>query len=148
MREAIGGTILLYIVLIFLFVYIAFMAIVINYGRVFRSKNAVVSYIEQYEGMTDKTKEVIDKQVVAKQGYNGPVCICYNIAPNKNKYYTVKLIVEFSMPLVRKELYPKLAITGQTSGIPNLKSGSKDIASIPECSSGYFAVSGSGRCDV
>ena len=48
MREAIGGTILLYIVLIFLFVYIAFMAIVINYGRVFRSKNAVVSYIEQY----------------------------------------------------------------------------------------------------
>ena len=87
MREAIGGTILLYIVLIFLFVYIAFMAIVINYGRVFRSKNSVVTYIEQYEGFSEDTKAVIDSQVIVKQGYNGPVCVCYNLAPNNNKYY-------------------------------------------------------------
>lgn len=146
MREAIGGTILLYIVLIFLFVYIAFMAIVINYGRVFRSKNSVVTYIEQYEGLSDNTIDVINSNVIVKQGYNGPICVCYNMAPNNNKYYNIKLVVEFTMPLVSRSMYPKLAITGQTSGIPALKSGSNDIDSIQSCSEGYTLVSGTGSC--
>ena len=146
MREAIGGTILLYIVLIFLFVYIAFMAIVINYGRVFRSKNSVVTYIEQYEGFTEETKTVIENQVIAKQGYDGPICACYNMAPNNNKYYSIKLVVEFTMPLVSRDMYPKLAISGQTSGIPTLKSGGKDLDSIEDCSEGYTLVAGTGTC--
>ena len=50
MRESIGGIFLLKIVLIFLAVYVGFMAIVINYGKYYRYKNAIINKIEQNEG--------------------------------------------------------------------------------------------------
>ena len=50
MRESVGGLMLLKIVIIFLVVYIGFMAIVINYGKYFRFKNAIINRIEQNEG--------------------------------------------------------------------------------------------------
>ena len=53
MREAIGGTMLMQIVLVFLIVYIMFMAVVINYGRVFRAKNNLITYIETEEGFKE-----------------------------------------------------------------------------------------------
>ena len=54
MREAVGGTLLLKIVLIFLVVYIGFMAIILNYGKTFRIKNRLINYIEQEEGIIKK----------------------------------------------------------------------------------------------
>ena len=67
MRESIGGILILKIVLIFLAVYIGFMAIVINYGKYFRYKNAIINKIEQNEGY--RTCEDIHNMVLST-GYS------------------------------------------------------------------------------
>ena len=53
MRDAVGGTFMMYVFLIFLAVYITFVAVAFNYARAFRVKNKVIDIIEQNEGMTN-----------------------------------------------------------------------------------------------
>lgn len=53
MKEGIGGTFMIYVLLIFLAVYITFLAVAFNYARAFRVKNKVIDYIEQNEGIVD-----------------------------------------------------------------------------------------------
>ena len=112
MREAIGGTMLMYIVIFFLFVYIAFMAVVINYGRVFRVKNGLISYIENSEGISN-----VDgvKAKANELGYaGGRIEICYTNA-GKNTYYSVRVWISFQMPLVDGTL--EIPVAGETNGI-------------------------------
>lgn len=51
MRDAVGGTFMIYVLLIFLTVYITFVAVAFNYARAFRVKNKVIDIIEQSEGI-------------------------------------------------------------------------------------------------
>ena len=51
MKEGIGGTFMIYVFLVFLAVYITFLAVAFNYARAFRVKNKVIDIIEQNEGM-------------------------------------------------------------------------------------------------
>ena len=62
MREAIGGTFLFNIMIVFIFFFAAFLAIAINYSQAFRIKNQIINYIEQYEGMNNDTSknEIVD----------------------------------------------------------------------------------------
>ena len=53
MRDAVGGTFMIYVFLIFLAVYITFVAVAFNYARAFRVKNKVIDIIEQSEGIED-----------------------------------------------------------------------------------------------
>ena len=53
MKEGIGGTFMIYVLLIFLAVYITFLAVAFNYARAFRVKNKVIDIIEQNEGMDE-----------------------------------------------------------------------------------------------
>jgi len=53
MRDSVGGTFMMYVFLIFLAVYITFVAVAFNYARAFRVKNKVIDIIEQNEGMSD-----------------------------------------------------------------------------------------------
>ena len=53
MKEAVGGTFMIYVLLIFLAVYITFVAVALNYAKAFRVKNSVVDIIEQNEGMDE-----------------------------------------------------------------------------------------------
>lgn len=108
MRESVGGTLLLQIVLVFLTVYIGFMAIVINYGRVFRYKNAIINAIEQNEGYglcTDIST------MVKRLGYNGDYVISATMT-EKGAIYSVKVYIDFQVPLVRTKL--SIPISGET----------------------------------
>ena len=139
MREAIGGTILLYIVLIFLFVYICFMGVVIHYGRVFRWKNTVVSIIEQYEGLSSDAQDLIKAETFAKGYHDGNIDVCYNEAPNKkSRYYNIRMYVLFELPLAGKGV--SIPITGQTSGIPKLVKGASNDVDIISCDEGYSQI--------
>lgn len=51
MKEAFGSTFMIYILLIFLAVYITFVAVALNYAKAFRVKNSVIDIIEQNEGV-------------------------------------------------------------------------------------------------
>lgn len=53
MKEGIGGTFMIYVMLIFLAIYIAFVAVAFNYARAFKVKNKVIDIIEQNEGIRD-----------------------------------------------------------------------------------------------
>ena len=53
MRDAVGGTFMMYVLLVFLAVYITFVAVAFNYARAFRVKNKVIDIIEQNEGLDD-----------------------------------------------------------------------------------------------
>ena len=51
MRDAVGGTFMIYVLLIFLTIYITFVAVAFNYARAFKVKNKVIDIIEQNEGI-------------------------------------------------------------------------------------------------
>ena len=51
MRDSFGGTFMIYLLLIFLAVYIAFVAVAFNYARAFKVKDKVMDIIEQNEGI-------------------------------------------------------------------------------------------------
>lgn len=61
MKEAVGSTFMIYVLLIFLAVYITFVAVALNYAKAFRVKNSVIDIIEQSEGMEDDELDDINK---------------------------------------------------------------------------------------
>ncbi len=124
MREAVGGTMLMYIVVTFLIVYIVFMAFVINYGRVFRVKNALISKIENDEGINN-TEELISK--AAEMGYvNQQIDVCYTSGNNNYDYYSVRVYIRFTLPMAGSI---KIPISGQTSAIKRPKDKNTNGAS-------------------
>lgn len=113
MKEAVGGTLLLKIVLVFLIVYIMFMAVVIKYGRTFRIKNALINQIEQNEGF--RTKGEIEN-IARNLGYLRDLKACYVKLPgDKGYYYQIEIFAQFDLPLVSNTL--KIPVTGETRTI-------------------------------
>lgn len=55
MREAIGGTWITQLVIVFMFVFAAFLALSINYSKAFRVKNETLSFVEKNEGINEKS---------------------------------------------------------------------------------------------
>ena len=55
MRETIGGTWLTQLVIVFMLVFVSFLALSINYSKAFRVKNETLSFIEKNEGITTST---------------------------------------------------------------------------------------------
>ncbi|MBQ7104810.1 MAG: hypothetical protein IJN90_03035 [Bacilli bacterium] len=130
MRESIGGTLLMYLVIIFLFIYIVFMAVVINYGRVFRAKNSLISYIEAEEGFkgADSVNDFITK--ANSLNYRGPLYLCYTQGNGDTKYFSIRLAIQFDIPLTNGSA--NVWITGETSGIRNVTNNTGNN-SIEEC---------------
>lgn len=68
MRDSVGGTFMIYVFLIFLAVYITFVAVAFNYARAFRVKNKVIDIIEQNEGI-DSYSDISDNSVIGQIEY-------------------------------------------------------------------------------
>ncbi len=106
MREAIGGTQLMYIVLIFLTIYVVFMAGVIQYGKVFRQKNAIINLIEQNEGVNGlgTSENTADQNTLygyaRRVGYTRGVKACYIHVENRGYIYKIQIEYGFQMPMV------------------------------------------------
>ena len=49
MRDAFGGVFMIRLMLVFVFIFVAFTAISLNYAKAFRVKNKVIDFIEQQE---------------------------------------------------------------------------------------------------
>lgn len=133
MREAIGGTMLMYMVLFFLIIYIFFMAVVINYGRVFRAKNTLVSYIEDNEGFKEGDLPEFLKKANDVGYTSGAIDVCYS-QPNPStdtKYFSVRLYITFQLPLVNNAI--KIPITGETVGVRNVVD---NVNGITKCGEG------------
>ena len=62
MREAIGGALLIKLVMFFIVIYVCFLAIAVNYSVTFRVKNQIINLIEAYEGY-DLAKNHIEEYI-------------------------------------------------------------------------------------
>lgn len=52
MRQAIGTTWILQLVIIFMLIFVAFLSLSLNYTKAFKIKNEIITTIEKYEGLT------------------------------------------------------------------------------------------------
>lgn len=69
MREAIGGTWITQLIIIFMFIFVAYLALSINYSKAFRVKNQTLSIIEKREGINDTSLKYINSYL-KKSGYD------------------------------------------------------------------------------
>ncbi len=69
MREAIGGTWITGLVITFMLIFVAFLAIAINYTKAFQMKNDVLTVIEEREGLTHEAISLINN-FLKKNHYN------------------------------------------------------------------------------
>lgn len=127
MRDAIGGSVIITWILIFLVVVISIIAFSFNYAKAFRLKNAILDYIEDGQGLTEKVKEDI-KTKQRDFGYGNDfgengftcyqgICIKYNDITESNikmkycgskykdqdcrvGYYTVKTYIYVNVPIL------------------------------------------------
>lgn len=151
MRDAFGGAFLIKIILIFLFVYVAFMAVALNYAKAFRIKNQIINIIEQYEGYNDKIAEngLSSKEeiltYIERMGYNvsltfdnneqNRVCengYCITKKCNfKGTYYLVETFVHLELPFFSIDV--TVPISGETriiSGTIGIEGESNECNSI------------------
>lgn len=50
MKDSFGGTIMIYILILFLGIYVVFIALTLRYAQSFRVKNKIIDVIEMYDG--------------------------------------------------------------------------------------------------
>lgn len=80
MRDAFGGTFMIKLFLVFIFIYVGFTAIALNYAKAFRVKNMIIDFIE--------TNEITDLSAYIQEGSGANANRLNNILENAN--YTVK----------------------------------------------------------
>ena len=61
MRESFGGAFMIKLVLIFIVIYVSFMAVAVNYAKAFRVKNNVINILEQNEFQIGDSIDIIDE---------------------------------------------------------------------------------------
>lgn len=142
MREAIGGALLIKLVMVFIVIYVCFLAIAINYSITFRVKNQIINLIEAYEGY-EFAEDKIDSYIATVGYYKANVgnlsigASCnggvlkdgYCIKPiefKKNidgkdvvvgKYYKVTTYVSFDFPIIGQ--ITNFPVSGETKIIYN-----------------------------
>ncbi len=97
MRDAVGGTFMIYVFVIFLAVYITFVAVAFNYARAFKVKNKVIDIIEQNEGIRDFNDTSSDSVLGQIDEYLARVSYlidCKNVSDEDNCYGRGYLIEE------------------------------------------------------
>lgn len=56
MKDSFGGTIMIYILILFLGIYVVFIALTLRYAQSFRVKNKIIDVIEMYDGDKNNVK--------------------------------------------------------------------------------------------
>lgn len=78
MRDAFGGAFMIKLFLVFIFIYIFFTALALNYAKAFKVKNIVIDYLEDNEivnldDMTalaeDTMEEYFEKEILSNRNY-------------------------------------------------------------------------------
>ena len=59
MKETVSTMTLFKIIIVFTFLFAAFLSVAILYNKVYKLKNQTISIIEKYEGVTDKSTPII-----------------------------------------------------------------------------------------
>lgn len=124
MRDAIGGSIIMVWILIFLVVITSILGFAFNYTKAFRLKNAVLDYLEDGQGFTPEVQEKI-MSLRTKYGYG-----------NKLAYADTSWMCDNGICIKYNKIYD-----GSNKSDPGDRAiGTKYCGSNPDCKVGYYSV--------
>ena len=136
MREAIGGTWIFSIVVVFIVLFSSYLAISVNYSKAFKVKDGIINILEKGEGYNTSTDDEI-KEYLSNVGYNvynkcegytgklpstnnsNSYKYCIKATTNeeniKRTYYSVKVFFKLDLPILGSIfVFP---VTGETKAI-------------------------------
>lgn len=129
MREAVGGSMLFYIIIGFLFIYIVFIGVIMNYAATYRASNYVLTTLEETEGKAklgtkNDTSESgsLYGNLRARHYYNDLVVCCSD--NSHGAVFKITTTVTFTLPLLDIDL--DLNINNETKTIYGVKCSSTD----------------------
>lgn len=141
MRDAFGSTFMFKLIIVFIVFYVSFMTIAVGYAKVFKIKNEVINFLEQYQVDTDSVSDwnnvvigkidpYLDRSAYrrgdnntvkgdcsskgGKMSSNG-VCIVKNNLSKNSAYYKVVVYLVISFPLFNSDFV--IPISGETTTI-------------------------------
>ena len=115
MREAVGGALLLYLIIPIFIIIIFFVSFIMKYASAYRAANYVVSRIEvcQADGQCEN-EGAINSVLASQYGYvNGYDDVC--IPSGDKSYHRVTLYVGFDLPIV--EYINVFRVTAETKSL-------------------------------
>lgn len=115
MREAFGGTILFYVILGFLAVYIIFIGLIMNYAATYRASNYVLTKLEESEANVDLSTLKSD---LAKLNYHNGLSVCCT-DNSKGSVYDIITYVDFELPIIG--MHKAIEIRNDTKTIYGVK---------------------------
>ena len=110
MREAVGGSLLLYLIIPIIILIIVFIGFVMNYASVYRAANFVTSKIETCNGKMDEnstnicghaSKASITKDLKDNYSYTNGYTVCC-MQNSKGSVFRTTLNVDFELPFFGK----------------------------------------------
>lgn len=124
MREAVGGSLLFYIIIGIIFVFIVFIGFIMSYAASYRASNYAITMLERTEGKADlgtssdsSDKQTLYGQLRARKYYNDIIVCC---SDNDNgAVLRVKTFVPFNLPLIDVSL--KIEITNETKTLYGIR---------------------------
>lgn len=125
MREAVGGSLLFYIMIGFIFVFIVFIAVIMNYSAAYRASNYVLTMIERTEGQvqigSQNSSQANDGTLygaLKERKYYNTLGVCCTENSN-GAIYKITTVVDFKLPMVDVSL--PLYINNETKTIYGVK---------------------------
>lgn len=93
MRDAFGGAFMIKVFLVFIFIYIVFTSLALNYAKAFKVKNTIVNYLENNEEVDlsnakniNEMQEFFEHEVVGNLNYNAEIT-CPTTNKSDKDYY-------------------------------------------------------------
>lgn len=123
MREAIGGTFLINLMITFLVIYNGLFAVAVNYAIAFRVKNQIINILEQNEGCKNSMDNIINyvDNVGYYRGFQSANARGFEInatqISGRGTFYGVTTHIAVDLPLINRF---KIDVFGETEIIYNV----------------------------
>ena len=120
MREAVGGSLLFYIIIGIIFVFIVFIGFIMSYAASYRASNYVLTMIERTEGevaigyKSDQEGENTLYGALKSRKYYNDLDVCC-VENSNGSIYRIKTYVPFRLPMIDVSL--NLEIANETKTI-------------------------------
>lgn len=95
MRDAIGSTVMVTIIIAFIIIVSSYLAYNVNYTKAFRMKNKIISIYEDYKGVCSESCEDEIYEYARSIGYQPATLNCsgtYELKPSGNPLYCAKKV--------------------------------------------------------
>ena len=132
MREAVGGSLLFYIIIGIIFVFIVFIGFIMSYAASYRASNYVLTMLERTEGEvaignpSDQADADTLYGMLKSRKYFNDLDVCC-VENSNGAVYRIKTYVPFRLPLINVNM--NLEISNETKTIY----GVRCTSSYPSC---------------